>query len=118
MIKSGIFSQNAAEKGVVKGGDYVKCKEGLGLIAEVMISFQFEEFKKSEKYKQFKIQTGFQEEDLSNAVSMVRDGLLDTNETSECFSSKWKYSKVKTDLLYNAFCRFCEENKSNENYQY
>ena len=42
LYKSKVFLKSAAETNIMKGGDYVQGKDGMGIIAEVMMRLQYE----------------------------------------------------------------------------
>ena len=63
--------KGVAESDVMKGGDYIKGKEGMGIIGEVMTTLQFKAFQESET---FQLYVNFLSmDDIEQDLNSVRD---------------------------------------------
>ena len=113
--KSGFFTADVALPSVLKGGDHIKAKNGMNLIAEAILLLQYEAFLESDEFILCKEeidlkQIGFNIEQISNKVYETSD----ENDFQNC----WESYKVSFDRLQTSFLQFKGFNHGNENFLY
>ena len=116
--KSGVFADDVALSSVLKGGDYMKAKDGINMIAEsiTILRLQYEAFLESDEFILCK-----EEIDLDgiefDIVQQVLTKVYDNSDGND-FESCWESYKVSLDRLHKAFLEFKGSNHGNENFLY
>ena len=114
--KSGVFAADVALSSVLKGGDYMKAKDGINIIAESILRLQYEAFLESDEFILCK-----EEIDLDgiefDIVQQVLTKVYDNSDGND-FESCWESYKVSLDRLHKAFLEFKGSNHENENFLY
>ena len=114
--KSGVFAADVALSSVLKGGDYMKAKDGINMIAESILRLQYEAFLESDEFILCK-----EEIDLDgiefDIVQQVLTNVYDNSDGND-FESCWESYKVSLDRLHKAFLEFKGSNHGNENFLY
>ena len=102
------------------GGDYVRCKEGMEIIAEgIMTNLQFEEFMKSKLFMSLECSVD-QEEliEIPQILIKLNETLCANNISSmNKFKRDWNESKTSGIKLKEVFCKFVSSQESNDNYR-
>ena len=106
MKKSGVFTADVALSSVQKGGDYIKAKDGMNLIAEAILRLQYEAFLESDEFILCKEEI----EQISNKV-------YETSDEND-IQNRWESYKVLLDRLQTSFLKFKGSNHGNENFLY
>ena len=111
--KSGVFAADVALSSVLKGGDYMKAKDGINMIAESILRLQYEAFLESDEFILCKeeIDLDDREYDIAQVLNKVYD-----NSDENGFQSCWESYKVSLDRLHKAFLQFKGSNHANENF--
>ena len=98
MVESMVFGKGVVEGSVMNGGDYVKGKSGMALVAEVMNTFLFKQFIEEEVQSDNELQ-----DILEEVEKVVTDALedLDNGRGAARFSQSWESLKMtQTDLHF------------------
>ena len=105
LVSCSVYGKGVAETNFVGGGDYVKCKEGMEIIAEAIMTLQFEEFMESELF--MKLGCSCDQEELTDILINRKETLCEnsTSSTRE-FKRFWNESKISGMKLKEAFCKF------------
>ena len=114
LTNSGVFTQGAA-KSVLQGGDYVKAKDGMNIIAEAITLLQFKAFLKSEDYELKKNDLGL--EDIKYDMDEVFRNLY-VSSNVDAFQGAWELAKVTLEKLNSAFNEFRKSHNADQNYEY
>ena len=116
LYKSGVFLKGAAETNVMKGGDYVQGKDGMGIIAEVMTMLQYEVFEKSETFNLH--QSFINMDEIEHDISVVASYSYNISTKDTRFVGAWESSKLSVSSLKQLFDEYKISNQSNENFRY
>ena len=114
--KSGVFAADVALSSVLKGGDYMKAKDGINMIAESILRLQYEAFLESDEFILCKEEIdldGIEFDIVQQVLTKVYD-----NSGGNDFESCWESYKVSLDRLHKAFLEFKGSNHGNENFLY
>ena len=87
----------------MKGGDYVKCREGMNIIFEAIWLLLFEEFLKSETFLEH--QGHISEEETHSSLLEVRQ-LMYYRARGKEFAEAWDRSKMSSNKLRESFEKF------------
>ena len=114
--KSRVFAADVVLSSVLKGGDYMKAKDGINMIAESILRLQYEYFLESDEFILCKEEIdldGIEFDIVQQVLTKVYD-ISDGNDFESCSESY----KVSLDRLHKAFLEFKGSNHGNENFLY
>ena len=94
------------ESQVMRGGDYIKSKEGLTIIAEGMLMLQHEEFTQTDQFIGIKQELQDEHNFDNNLTELLGTLFPETSEESN-FSSAWNENKGLIANLKDRFDEFC-----------
>lgn len=113
LVNSGVYGKGVAEASVMKGGDYIKAKEGMGIIAETMEHMQYESFLRSELYEVNK--TIINPDELEREFRKLSSFAYSTDPS---FCNEWETMKSTVQPLHELFQEYKQSRKENENMVY
>ena len=113
LVNSGIFSSSVAASSVLQGGDYVKAKDGLNIIAEAILMLQYEEYLKSDDYllKKDSLDLDSIEFDVDQCISYFSNHEEDS-------TNNWELLKTGLQDVKRSFEAFKESQRGNKNFEY
>ena len=118
LVNSNVFGKSVVESQVIKGGDYIKSKEGLTIIAEAMIMLQYEEFTQTGEFIGIK-QELQDEHNFGNNLKELLETLFSEIAEESNFSSAWNKNKGLFANLKDRFDEFCTLSEgANKNFCY
>ena len=115
LSNSGIFTPEVAKSSVLKGGDYVKAKEGMGIIAEAITLLQYRSFLKSEYFALNKHELGLDEIQFDMNEVFVK--LFDASDV-DTFQGAWELTTVSLMKLRTAFKTYQKSQEGSQNFEY
>ena len=100
LINAGVYGQGVAESSVMKGGDYIKAKEGMGIIAETMDYMFYEAFQLSESYAVNMASLPLEDtkRDCKEIASLIYNRDLNTD-----FNQCWEMAKTSISDIQKFF---------------
>ena len=113
LIEAGIYGTDVVKSKVMSGKHYVKVKEGMGIICEVMFHLMFEQFM-HEKSNNYKLTD---ELDIIKEWMAVSSSAFDDKEVTK-FQSSWNQAMDHYVEIRDEFNKWISENQFNENIVY
>ena len=116
LINSQVFSAGAAKTSVLQGGDYVKAKEGMNIIAETITLLQYKAFMESDSY-QLRKHHDLTLEEVQYDMNSVFTNLYESSDV-DTFQNAWEMATLSVQQLRSAFKSFKQSNNGNQNFEF